>query len=181
MAAIKRLVPVACFVKKWNNVMVTMQIKGAERLLNALNSLPARIDGGVKVTGPAASYWGVWEWGSVRITKPGPKTTWGTNPAGERVVLTLTAPTGYIRTNRQRYVNALRSELAAAGLASNPISQWPRRLRQAFNNASAICAEIIRQSAPEDTGQLKAGIVAVDIGDQILQQGANYSLGEEWL
>src|ERR1700677_1413311 len=91
---------------------VTCTVKGLDSIANALAKLPTTMQAGAKVRGERNTAFAlVWEWGSLRLTKPGPKTVWGTNPNGEARILTKTAPLGYIRVNKQKYIEFIQKEV----------------------------------------------------------------------
>src|SRR4051812_13207421 len=93
---------------------LSMQIKNLDKLAAAFDEgVGARptVNMGVRVVGPAAAYAMVWEFGAAWLSKPGPRTTWGVNPAGEVVILTLTAPMGYIRIHRPEFRRIVREEM----------------------------------------------------------------------
>jgi hypothetical protein len=119
------------------------------------------------LTGPAAAYSAVWEWGRVDVN-PGPKTLWSTNPDGDRVVLTRTAPFGWIRVNRQQYRNFIREELAKIQWHRVKPKQIPGLVQWALQKAASRCADLMAATAPYDTGQLRAAILALSIitGDE---------------
>lgn len=164
---------------------VTLEIQGADKLFRAFQSLPDRIDAGVKVVGAPTAYALVWEWGSARIKKPGPKTTWGVNPARKRVVLTLTAPYGYIRSNRQEYLRILRQEWRVLSFAIQQADLG--RLKGAMidmaKRAATRCALIIRNAAPFDNGDLRDGIRPAYPDDPVLRAGEDteFELPEDFL
>ena len=163
---------------------VTIQVKGLDSLSDALESLPLSMQAGVKVAGEAADYALVWELGyATRVIQPGPKTTWSTNPLGEAKVLTIVAPTGYIRVNRFEYDKILREEFKSANLAQLPISAWPEAMKEMLNKAAERCAEVIRNAAPVDTGQLRSEIVPAPVGDGALadMQETSYDLESDWV
>jgi hypothetical protein len=147
---------------------VTMGVKNLDRLAEAFDegagSRPT-IQMGVKVVGPAAAYAMVWEWGSARLTKPGPKTTWGVNPAGEVVILTLTAPNGYIRIHKPEYRQIIREEMNLIPWNEMGPRQIRKKIAEALAAASQRCAELIAESAPYDTGELEKSIVAITTDD----------------
>lgn len=145
-----------------------MTIEGLDALEKQFGALPPVVRAGVKLTGPAVAYGLVWEWGSVRLTQPGPKTTWGTNPNGETRILTIKAPHGWIRVNRQQYVTFANAELAKVQWASLPVSKWRVAAAEALYRAAKKCAVLMEETAPVDTGQLVSGIVAVNEPDPIL-------------
>lgn len=148
--------------------MVTVEVKGLDVLTQAFSSLPNRISAGVKVTGPASAYALVWEWGSSKLTKPGPKTLWSVNPAGQPAILTQTAPLGYIRVNHQMYIKIIKEEFKKLKLAKTAVSNWKSKLDGMMWKAAVRCATLISDTAPIDEGDLRAGIVAVNEPDPIL-------------
>jgi hypothetical protein len=148
--------------------MLTLELTGLGALENLLRSLPGRVEAGVKVSGEAASYALVWEWGRVGI-KPGPKTMYSTNPNGEERVLTITAPHGWIRVNRTRYEQLLKEKTQGLKLSTYPPEQWQGLLQQIVETAAEESMEIMRETAPEDTGLLKSSLEVVRGGDPILQ------------
>jgi hypothetical protein len=169
-------------------VPVSLKIEGLDRLDSQLRSLPDVIEGGVKVVGAAAAYALVWEWGSARLSQPGPKTLWSTNPDGNPAILTKTAPLGYIRVNHDEYLRVLKQELALADWADKVVAQWPEMIKKHMIKVSDICAAIIAQTAPIDTGQLRESLVAVAPDDPILEYGTpnlfgptELGLGTGWL
>ena len=114
----------------------------------------------LNIMGPAAAYALVWEWGRVDIN-PGPKTVYSTNPAGEAVVLTKTAPYGYIRVNKQRYVEFVRDEFGKVVWRKLKPKQFPNAIEWALRKAAVSCADLIAETAPYDTGALHDAIRAV--------------------
>lgn len=117
--------------------------------------------GGVGVYGPAAAYALVWELGSRRLQKPGPKTMWSTNRNGERVILTKQAPFGYVGIHEDECWTIIREEIAKVDF-SGSAKRIRLELSVAIDNASLRCAQLIRSSAPVDSGDLRAGIQMVD-------------------
>jgi hypothetical protein len=167
---------------------VTMQILGLEKLDRLFADFSNELKGGVKVIGAAAAYALVWEWGSVRITKPGPKTTWGTNPAGAKVVLTITAPAGYIRINRMEYIKILKQEVQAAHMSKVQPQNWENALKDALSRAEIRCSLLISGTAPIDSGDLRMSIVPAGVNSAILDEGTSneygptqFDLGSDWL
>lgn len=171
----------------------TLQIAHADKLVQQIQNLPNLIQGGVKVDGESAAYSLVWEWGSARLAAigkdpPGPKTLWSTNPNGEMTVLTLTAPHGFIRINTERYREILRERYKDADLPNTPIKQWESKIKKLLQGASAICAGVIADAAPIDSGDLRSQIEPVAPDDPILISGTenvwgptDLNLGTDWL
>jgi len=134
------------------------------------------VDAGVGVIGEAAAYALVWELGNVRQTKPGPKTTLGVNLAtGERVWLTIQAPTGYVRTNEALFWQIIKKRLGALDLSGKKSDE----IKQALKDTSVACvkdiAEIIRNAAPIDKGTLREQIQVIMPGDELLTQSDMFS------
>lgn len=161
---------------------LTFELVGFDLLDQIFSKFPDQIKAGVKLSGPAVAYSLVWEWGRVDI-HPGPKTQWSTNPDGETTVLTIQAPHGWIRVNRQRYLEFLQEHWGDLDLNSKPIGQWVSALHDMLWDASSDCAKLMDDTAPVDTGQLRSGIIAVNEPDPILEEGTDteLQLGTEWL
>jgi len=161
---------------------------GLEKLDRLYGDISPQITGGVKVVGPPAAYALVWEWGSVRLTKPGPKTTWGENPAGERVILTITAPYGYIRVNKFQYIHILKEEVQNARLNKVSPDNWENALKDAMSRAEIRCALLISSTAPIDSGDLRTSIQPAGVNSQLLDEGTlngfgptQFDLGADWV
>ena len=139
-------------------------------------------EAGVKVEGPAAAYALVWEWGNSRQTQIGPKTTLGTNPDGKQVFLSLQAPTGYIRIGMPLYVAALKEALSKVRFTGTSTGAISSELEKAAVRAARAMAEIIKEHAPVDTGELHDDIKVVMPGDSLLDESEEFNamlLGEE--
>jgi len=150
---------------------VTLRVSGLNSLSAAFAPITERMFAGVKVSGESAAYALVWEWGfATRVIKPGPKTVWGTNPAGEAKVLTLVAPTGYIRVNRERYREILREEVLATQLTKLPISEWQAAISGILDRTAERCAQVVSDAAPIDQGKLRSEIGPAYVGDSILTE-----------
>lgn len=159
---------------------VTMVISGIEELAASLSSLPDRVVSGVRTTDRLNYIKAlVWDMGYVtRVIKPGPKTLWSVNVLGEPKVLTITAPTGFIRIQRNTYVAILKDEFAKADFPSHDISGWRAVAEEMMRNAAQRCAAAISTRAPIDKGDLRASIVAADPGDPEMQgRGGFYTSG----
>jgi hypothetical protein len=159
---------------------VTMKITGIDELVQALGSVPAIVTSGVKTTDELNYIKAlVWDMGYVtRVIKPGPKTLWSVNVLGEPKVLTITAPTGFIRVQRQQYLAVLRDEFAKAQFARHPIGTWAELATTMMTNAAQRCAQLVSNAAPIDTGQLRQSIVAAPPGDGALAgEGGFYTSG----
>lgn len=143
---------------------VTLKVKNLEQLAAQFSTgLAARptIRIQLLVQGPVAEYAVVWEWGRIGI-KPGPKTQWGTNPDGDKRVMTITAPSGFIRIHRQDFRDIIREEIkdTLAGVRPSGIA---KAVERGLRAAAPRIADIIADSAPEDTGALKEAIRTVVI------------------
>lgn len=133
-------------------------------------SLEGPVRGGVVSEGDGAAYALVWEWGNARQTKQGPKTVRGTNPDGEEVWLSIQAPEGYIRISEPVYIAILQEKLA--GINFSDISNGSairKEILKASQEAAIEIAEIIKENAPEDTGQLKNSIKPAKPNDEDLE------------
>jgi hypothetical protein len=128
------------------------------------------IEAGVKVEGDAAAYALVWEWGNARQKQIGPKTTLGINPDGKRVYLSIQAPMGYIRVNTPLFAAALKEELAKVRFSSVSTGAISSELEKAAKRTAQRIAQIIREHAPVDTGELHDDIKVVNPGDPLLSE-----------
>jgi hypothetical protein len=148
---------------------LTFKVKGIDRVVAALSSLPLRVHSGVKVLGETNYIKAmVWDLGYItRAIQPGPKTMWSVNIYGESKVLTITAPTGFIRVNRSRYLSILREEYAKADFVHHSFELWPNLIETMMSSAAQQCAEIVADGAPIDTGELRASIVAALPEDEL--------------
>jgi hypothetical protein len=109
---------------------------------------------GVGATGPAAEYAMVWEWGNVRQTKQGPKTVLGINPDGQQVWLTIQAPFGYIRVNTEKYWQIIYQEIGKVNFDRSG-REIDAQIRNASNRISERILEVIRDTVPVDSGELR--------------------------
>ena len=159
---------------------VSLRVVGASKVAQVFAQLPDKMTAGVKIYGPAAQYGLVWEWGSVRITKPGPKTTWGVNPDGKTVILTITAPQGWIRVNKQQYLDILRDEWRKLHFTTIDPKYWKRHLEDMLWKAAVRCSRVMEATAPYDTGDLRSTITAVNEPDPSLD-GTYNKYGPTWL
>jgi hypothetical protein len=154
-------------------------VTGLEELEATLVSMPAALYAGVSLVGPAEAYGLVWEWGAVTRSQPGPKTTWGINPDGTRVILTITAPKGWIRVNEDIYVQMIHDALDNINFDSSSVVQ---DITKAMNMATRRCADLMYDTAPEDTGELKDDILAIqatpdDLSESLSQSYRTLDLG----
>lgn len=144
---------------------VTVRVVNIDNVISALKqgvgSRPT-IRLGLKISGPAAAYALIWEWGRVTCN-PGPKTMMSTNPDGELVVMTKTAPHGFIRVNRNQFRKYVREELGTINWKGTKITQLRIQIANALERAAHRCADLIADTAPVDSGDLREAIRAVDI------------------
>lgn len=109
--------------------------------------------------GPAAAYALVWEWGNVRQTKEGPKTTLGINPNGERVWLTIQAPRGYIRVLTPQFHRIVKDELSHMKV----LGSTKKKLTTVANKIGRRMLKLLKDTVPVDTGDLHDSLkVSVD-------------------
>lgn len=130
---------------------------------------------GVASVGEAASYALIWEFGNVRQTKKGPKTTLGVNRlTGEQVWLSIQAPTGYIRVNEDKYWRIIRDCLDEVELSGTTSQEIRAELEKAAYEIARQIADVIRETAPEDSGALKASILVLKPGDEMLDDEQDF-------
>lgn len=143
-------------------------VKELKKLLDGYQQAAQQgpIRGGVVSEGDAAAYALVWEYGNARQTKEGPKTVKGVNPDGEEVWLSVQAPFGYIRIHEPAFLQILQEKLGTIDFSD---SVSAKEVREAIKKASASAAEqiaeLIRESAPIDSGDLRESIQAADPDD----------------
>jgi hypothetical protein len=124
------------------------------------------ISGGIIVTGPAAAYALVWELGSLRLKKPGPRTVWGINRLGERHIMSSQAPEGYVGVISDQFWPIIQKHLMGVNYGSKSLNL---QLEIAVDNASQEIASMVRDLAPVgETGDLRTGIQGADSGDPTL-------------
>lgn len=148
--------------------MISAQIEGLDQLPTATQSIPEKIQAGVKLDASVVTRGMVWEYGRIDI-QPGPKTMLSTNMDGEERVLTITAPHGWIRVNRDKYQQIIKQRIAQIQWNKYPLSQWEKVLRDTAYKAMQECAEVMEQTAPVDSGELRGGIIPVNEPDPILE------------
>jgi hypothetical protein len=138
------------------------------------------VRGGVVVEGDAAAYALVWEWGNARQTKEGPKTVKGMNPDGEEVWLSIQAPFGFIAINEPTYFQIIEQHLSAIDFSEvETAKDILDAMKKASSAAATEIAEVIRQHAPYDSGQLREEIQPADPDDPDLAVTDNdIELGE---
>jgi hypothetical protein len=85
--------------------------------------------------------------------------------------------------NRQKYIQILHEEVGSIDW-KQPLSTIKQQLEDAMNRASERCAKIIAQTAPIDTGELRASIMFFPayVGDAShkLDAGTELDLGTGW-
>ena len=109
--------------------------------------------------GPPSAYALVWEYGNIRQTKKGPKTTLGFDPeTGKRVWLTIQAPTGYVRMLTPIFRGILHQEIETVKWGRKDTKQ---QLVRALNRAAQHMVMKIKEYVPVDTGALKDSITFI--------------------
>lgn len=126
------------------------------------------VEGGIASVGDAAAYALVWEWGNARQTQVGPKTVVGTNPDGERVYLSIQAPMGYVRVNTPEFLAVIDDEIGKISFRRLDAAVLKALLVKASANIGKRIADIIKDTVPVDSGQLKASITVVGPDDDLL-------------
>ena len=148
---------------------VTLKIEGLGSLDRAFSSLSKQEYSGVKADGESAAYALVWELGKINA-KPGPKTLISTNADGDEVLLTIQAPHGYIRINRQIYLGILNEEFKTIKWNELPMTKWAEEAGKVLDLAAARCLEVIQQYVPVDTGQLLFEMTVATHKDPLLEE-----------
>lgn len=121
-----------------------------------------KLSAGVGVYGPASAYALVWELGSKRLKRPGPKTTWSVNRNQERAILTKQAPMGYV-TPTDGFLEIIENAVLEIDFSKATTSKEAVMLIEtALDNASQQIAKVIADRAPVDSGTLRSDIMGVD-------------------
>ena len=128
------------------------------------------VRGGVASEGDASAYALVWEWGNARQTKKGPKTVLGINPDGKQVWLSIQAPQGYIRLHTSDYLDILEKELAEADFENLDAESIRLEMKLVCSRAAEKMAELIKDTVPVDSGELRDSIKAMDPDDEDLEK-----------
>lgn len=140
-----------------------------------LDALPSTLSIGVGVFGPATAYALVWELGSNKLKKPGPKTVWGVNRLGQKKILTKQAPKGYAGVNGKKCQKILYKALQDVKFDISDMQTSKVALEVAMDNAAQQIAGLIRQSAPVGEGTLRAGIQAIYTDEDSLLEMSDQS------
>lgn len=123
------------------------------------------ISSGVGVFGPAAAYALVWEFGNLRQHQQGPRTVMGVNLAtGAQVWMSSQAPWGYVRASEADMWLVIEEEIKKARLGNTRAEVW-KQLNEVATRIAVKCSRIIREAAPEDSGELKSNIIPLLPGD----------------
>lgn len=120
-----------------------------------MEDVDERIESGIVSVGDAAAYANVWEWGNLRQTKEGPKTTLGINPDGDQVWLTIQAPYGYIRVNMETYQLIMMEEIDKVNFAQTSGRDIDKQLKRATDRISKRILEVLKDTVPVDSGDLQ--------------------------
>jgi hypothetical protein len=128
------------------------------KVVDSLTKLPS-LSGGIGVYGSAAAYALVWELGSKRLKKPGPKTMWGINRYGKRRIFSTQAPGGYVGILEDEFWPIIEEEIMQVDFLAKDAGL---RLEIALDNASQKIAQLVRQYAPVDSGDLRSQIYGID-------------------
>lgn len=135
------------------------------------------IQAGVASVGEAAAYSLVWEFGNIRQTKEGPKTTKGYNiVTGETVWLTIQRPYGYIRLNEGLYWEILRDEMKKVTFKGTTASAITIELETCATQVMKRIRKLLEDTAPVAKGTLSESFVVVKPGDALLEKEADYIL-----
>jgi hypothetical protein len=135
--------------------------------LSALNMHEAAISTMIVSRGPASAYALVWEYGNIRQTKKGPKTTLGVDPeTGARIWHTIQAPSGYVRIWKPTFRRIILEEInkvrflrhGASGASGRELYQ---QLTEAWSRIGERMTERIKSTVPVDSGDLKGSITFI--------------------
>ena len=149
-------------------VSASLDITNLESFLVQLEKMKPII-GGIAVYGPAAAYALVPEYGWAR--GPGKKTLWGTNAKGQRAIMSTQAPEGYVSIHEKDMWPIIIEEISQINFSAKSEKELTIRLEVALDNAAQRIAQLIANSAPVDSGDLKSGVNLVDSTDDINSTG----------
>lgn len=131
-------------------------LRQLDTFIKELTDIDEVVQFGIVSEGDAADYALVWEWGNVRQTKAGPKTTWGVNPNGSGAWLTIQAPTGYIRINTPLYWAIVFREMDKVKFTgARDGSKIDAQIRKASIRISKKILKVIQDTVPIDKGDLR--------------------------
>ena len=147
-----------------------LTFENVEDFLLELAEHDKMIKAGIALVGDASDYGLVWEWGNRRQKKAGPRTVKGTNPAGKMAWLSSQAPFGYIRINEPFMHHIVDTVMSKVEFNQPDAASMTRELERAAKKISKAIAEIVRDSAPVDSGLLRRSIVPVDPTDILLDE-----------
>ncbi len=147
-------------------VATKLDVSVLKEFLDGLKDLDQTVEAGLLATGDAAAYAEVWEWGNARQTEQGPKTVLGINPDGETVWLSTQAPMGYIAIHTDKYMMIIQDELGKLALKGGEGTK--AELVGVAHQAMERIKEVVQETAPVDTGQLRDSFQVVDDGDSAL-------------
>jgi hypothetical protein len=120
------------------------------------------ISAGIGVYGSASAYALVWELGSRRLKKPGPKTVWSQNRLGQKAILTKQAPFGYVGIAVNQFWPIIKDELNRVQFDPVDAKRTALNLEIAMDNAAQRMSKIVADIAPVDSGDLRSQILQVD-------------------
>ncbi len=120
-----------------------------------LSDVDMSVEAGIVSEGEASAYANVWEWGNVRQTKKGPKTTWGINPDGQGAWLTIQAPHGYIRVHQTAYELIMMEEMYKVNFSLSKGREIDKQVKRAVDRISKKILRILQDTVPVDTEALK--------------------------
>lgn len=123
------------------------------------------LSSGVGVFGTAEAYALVWEFGTLRWSAPGPRTTWGTNRLGQQRVMSKQAPRGYVGINAKKAKKIFKEEISKVKINMNNMELSKLKLEVALDNAALRTARLVSDSAPVDSGDLRSQIQMIDTDD----------------
>jgi hypothetical protein len=148
-----------------------IEFEDVDNFLLEMQEHDKEIKAGVMIVGePEDVYGPVWEWGNRRQKKSGPRTVIGTNPRGQMVWLSSQAPFGWIRINEPFMHRIVDDVLGELSFDQPDAASITREIERGAKKISKAIADVLKDSAPVDTGALRRSIVPVDPNDAILDQ-----------
>jgi hypothetical protein len=148
--------------------IIEVEVEAPPDMVNWFDRNARMVESGVASVGPAAAYALVWEWGNMRQAEKGPNTVLGTNPAGDKVWLSIQAPRGWIAINEPRMWRAIDEELDKLEFNGEDEFHISTQLEALSERVSIRLLDILKDTVPIDSGDLQSSLRVVEPGDALL-------------
>lgn len=133
-----------------------VNLRRAALLFNPLKKMLGDLDIDIAMAtaivsrGAPSAYALVWEYGNVRQTKKGPKTTHATDiETGKKVWLTIQAPKGYVRVLRPRFRKIIEQELGKVKFGKKDTK---KQIASAWDRVGERIVALVKEKVPVGDG-----------------------------